>query len=123
MISVSHANNSQSSSPIEALNLIFVSKSLPVDSTIESHLCVEAKEKLAALQPHPHCAFLVPASRNYKHLLDRLPSGPVVFKTFKSKENFLSTTLNRHSFIEWTIPQNVFASFCSRDEHQLDYDR
>ena len=84
-------------------------------------MCVKAKEKLAALQPRPQGAFLVPGSRNYKHLLDRLPSGLVVFKTFKSKGNFSSTTLNCHSFIEWNIRQNVFASFCSRDEHKLDY--
>ena len=109
MTSVSHANHSQYSSPVEALNLFFVSKSLPVNSTIESRLCVEAEEKLATLQPRPQGALLVLGSRNYKHLLDRLPSGPVVFKSFKSKENFSSTTLDCHSFIEWNIPRNVFA--------------
>ena len=106
---MSYVNRLQYSSPVEALNFVFVSKSLPVNRTIESHLCVEAKEKLATLQPRLQGAFLVPGSRNYKRLLDRLPSGTVVFKSFKSKENFSSTTFNCHSFIEWNIPQNVFA--------------
>ena len=50
--SVPQANHSQYSSPIEALNLIVESKSLPVkvnNSTIEIHLPVEAKEKLAIM--------------------------------------------------------------------------
>ena len=46
---VPQANHSQYSSPVEALNLIVESKSLPVEvnnSTIELHLSDEAKEKL-----------------------------------------------------------------------------
>lgn len=50
--SVPQANYSLYSSPVEALNLIFESNSLPVEvnnSTIELHLPVEAKEKLAII--------------------------------------------------------------------------
>ena len=50
--SVPQANHSQYSSPVEALNLIVKLKSLPVEvntSTIELHLPVEAKEKLAII--------------------------------------------------------------------------
>ena len=50
--SVPQANHSQHSSPVEALNLIVKSKSLPVevnDMNIELHLPVEAKEKLAII--------------------------------------------------------------------------
>ena len=101
---MSYVNHLQYSLPVEALNFIFLSKSLPVNWTIESHLCVEAKEKLATLQPRPQGAFLVPGSRNYKHLLDRLPSGPVVFKSFKSNENFSSTTFSCHSFFSSSKP-------------------
>ena len=47
---VPQANHSQYSSPVEALNVIVESKSLPIEvnnSTIELHLPVKAKEKLA----------------------------------------------------------------------------
>ena len=50
--SVSQANHSQYSSPVEALNLIVESKFLPAevnDLNIELHLAVEAKEKLAII--------------------------------------------------------------------------
>ena len=46
--SVPQANHSQYSSPVEALNLIVESKSLPADVNdlnIELHFPVEAKEK------------------------------------------------------------------------------
>jgi len=48
--SVPQVNHSQYSLPVEALNLIAESKSLPVEVnnlTIELHLPVEAKENLA----------------------------------------------------------------------------
>ena len=48
--SVPQANHSQNSSPVEALNLIVESNSLPaevIDLNIELHLPVEVKEKLA----------------------------------------------------------------------------
>ena len=52
---VPRANHSQYSSPVEALNLIVESKSLPVEvdnSTFELYLPrVEAKEKLAIILP------------------------------------------------------------------------
>ena len=50
--SVPQANHSQYSSPVEALNLIVESKSLPAEvnnSTIELNLPAEAKEKLAII--------------------------------------------------------------------------
>ena len=50
--SVPQANHSQYSSPVEALNLIVESISLPVEvnnSTIELHFPLEAKEKLAII--------------------------------------------------------------------------
>ena len=50
--SVPQANHSQHSLPVEALNLIVESKSLPVEvnnSTIELRLPVEVKEKLAVI--------------------------------------------------------------------------
>jgi len=57
---VPQPNYSQYSSPVEALNLIVESKSLPVElnnSTIELHLPVEAKEKLPIFQSGSRMSF------------------------------------------------------------------
>ena len=64
-ISVPQANHSQYSLPVEVLNLIVESKSLPVEvnnSTIELHLPVEAKENLAIVDSK--CGSLVEANHS-----------------------------------------------------------
>jgi len=122
--SVPQANNSQYSSPVEALNLIVESKSLPVEvnnSTIELHLSVEAKEKLAIIDSK--CGSLVEANHSTKcrslieanhstvnsddclgfetksELISSVESihstvESNCFSTLQSKENFSSTTLS-----------------------------
>lgn len=65
--SVPQPNHLQYSSPVEALKLIVESKSLPVEvnnSTIELHLSVEAKEKLAIIDSK--CGSLVKANHSTK---------------------------------------------------------
>ena len=100
---------SQYSSPVEALNLIVESRSLPVEVnnlTTELHLRVEAKEKFAIIDSK--CGSLLEAIHSTVKSNDCMgftqipspfhpwrasirPSSPIVTLPFESKANFSST--------------------------------
>jgi len=102
--SVPQGNHSQYSSPVEALNLIMESKSPPVEvnnSTIELHLPVEAKEKLAIIDST--CGLLVKLTIQLqtqmtvwalRQILSRFhpwrafmrPSSPIVFQPLSQRK-------------------------------------
>ena len=99
-ISVPQANHSQNSSPVEALNLIVESKSLPVEvnnSTIELHLPVGAKEELAIIDSK--CGSLVEANHLTANSNDCLG--------FETNSESISSVESIHS----TVESNCFSTF------------